>query len=492
MNNIGDITKFWNWARETSGYPPSAHEPREWLKAAVLLGLLALYLGGTQLFEGGNAEILVIPSSAFEVEGGALSADPFAALEEAGGVLTFRASLEIPAELRARPLALYVSGLFSAEVFWDGQPLGAKGRPGPGGSEVPGPIDTAFHVPGELLAGPSHQLTLRISATRNLYRPSVLSHGIYIGPYRSDARRPVTFYLPALMLGGLIAGLGLLQLLGQNRTRWFYAGAALALLVALGAEASRVVFDYPYNWHPLRLGLVAAGLAVFSALIFVSEWPAKRTSVALGALLTANALAVLFVTGFDDKAAVISLTGFAAIAIAISMRVGPLHPRGVIANTVALLAILTERINQIAFLDSSVYMLGVLLIAATIEPHRILNPSPKSVDGRFRVRGPVAEKFVPLASIAMITAEGDGVMVHVAGAEPLYHSERLGRVGDTMPGTFMRVHRSAIVNLEHVSQLRSEPGSKYFSKLRTGDEIRVARSAVADLRARLAGAEEPS
>ena len=42
------------------------------LKAAVLLGLLALYLGGTQLFEGGNAEILVIPSSAFEVEGGAL------------------------------------------------------------------------------------------------------------------------------------------------------------------------------------------------------------------------------------------------------------------------------------------------------------------------------------------------------------------------------------------------------------------------------------
>ena len=492
MDSVGDITKFWHWARETSGYPPSAHEPREWLRAAVLLGLLVIYLLGTQFFEGRQTEVLVIPNSDFVVAGGEGATDFLTILSAADGPVTLRAALDIPAELRARPLALYVSGLFSAEVTWDGQPLGAKGRPGARADEIPGPIDAAFHVPSELLAGPSHELTLRLSATRNIYRPSVLSHGIYLGPYRSDARRPVTFYLPALMLGGLMAGLGLLQLLGQNRTRWFYAGAALALLVALGAEASRVVFDYPYDWHPVRLGLVAAGLAGFSALIFVGEWPAKQRYLVLGALLSANVAAVLLITGFDDKAAAISLTGFVAIAIAISMRVGPLHPRGVVVNVVALLAILTERLDQIAYLDSAVYMLGVLLIAATIEPHRILNPATKSLDGRFRVRGPVTDKYMPVAHIAMITSEGDGVMVHVAGTEPLYHSERLGRVADIVPNSFMRIHRSAIVNLEHVTQLRSEPGSKYYAKLRTGDEIRIARSSVADLRARLVRTEEQS
>jgi DNA-binding LytR/AlgR family response regulator len=393
--------------------------------------------------------------------------------------------LTIPAEIRARPSALFVSGLFSAEVYWDGELLGRKGHPGTRGSEVAGPIDAAFFLPPELLRGDTHDLTLRVSATRNLYRPNAFSHGIYIAPYRPDERRPITSYLPALMLGGLILGLGLLHLLTTAPHRWLYALAAFGLLIGLSAEASRAIIDYPYNWHPLRLGLVVLGFAGFTLPLLAARLTKERRRVWLVTLTGLFAIAVIFLSGFDNKAASVVLLGMCAIAIASAASRGWAHPQTVLAVVLAVCALVLERIDQIAFLDSWIYMLGVVAIADELEFERFFPPVTRVFEARFRIRSPRGDVYVPFGKIIMITSEGDGVMVHLSGGELLYHSERIGEVESSLPPEFMRVHRSTVVNLPRIRRLTSEPGSKYVAELDTGAEVRVARSYVPVLRDRL-------
>jgi len=469
-----------------------AHGLREWLKVSALFGLVLLFIVLSPLVVPRTGPVMIVEPASLEV------VDPDTGEVEALGETGLRAllagrdepavlhtTLTIPVEIRALPSALFVSGLFSAEVHWDGELLGGKGRPGTRESELAGPIDAAFFLPPELLRGDTHDLTLRVSATRNFYRPNAFSHGIYIAPYRPDERRPITSYLPALMLGGLILGLGLLHLLTTAPHRWLFALAAFGLLIALSAEASRAIIDYPYHWHPLRLGLVVLGFAGFALPLLAARLTKEGRWIWLVTLTGAFAIAVIFLSGFDNKAASVFLLGLGAIAIATALSRGLAHPQTVLAVALAFCALVLEHFGQIAFLDSWVYMLGVVAIAGELEFERFFPPTTRVFEARFCIKSPRGDVYVPFGKIAMIMAEGDGVMIHLSGGEPLYHSERIGQIESSLPPEFMRVHRSTVVNLPRVRRIKSEPGSKYVAELDTGAEVRVARSYVPALRDRL-------
>ncbi len=83
--------------------------------------------------------------------------------------------------------------------------------------------------------------------------------------------------------------------------------------------------------------------------------------------------------------------------------------------------------------------------------------------------------FLPTGSIQRVTAEGDFVRLH--------SDEQSYRIRTTMsalhkklgPDQFLRVNRSAIVNVEHIAELRIGSHGDYDVLLRDGTRLKLSR-----------------
>jgi two-component system LytT family response regulator len=94
------------------------------------------------------------------------------------------------------------------------------------------------------------------------------------------------------------------------------------------------------------------------------------------------------------------------------------------------------------------------------------------------------DRIVPIAvdGIRRIQAVGDYAEVHCAQGSHLLHvslGELLARLD---PERFRQVHRSHIVNLDHVQQIRRYDERRYLITVQGGDEILASRKASEDLR----------
>ena len=105
-----------------------------------------------------------------------------------------------------------------------------------------------------------------------------------------------------------------------------------------------------------------------------------------------------------------------------------------------------------------------------------------AVESRGRVR------FVPVADVDYLAADGAYVEVH-AGAETHLVRERMQDLeGRLDPAAFVRIHRSTIVRLDRVESLLIGSQGDYVARLADGTRLAVARGRRDDLQARLAGA----
>jgi len=108
------------------------------------------------------------------------------------------------------------------------------------------------------------------------------------------------------------------------------------------------------------------------------------------------------------------------------------------------------------------------------------NAHPRSDDGRymsrivFKSRGRIL--FLPVAEIRWIGAEENYIRV-ATGSETHLLRETMARIEEQLdPSMFLRVHRSAIVNLQFVKEVRTEPGGEYSVLLANGQKIGMSRS----------------
>lgn len=96
--------------------------------------------------------------------------------------------------------------------------------------------------------------------------------------------------------------------------------------------------------------------------------------------------------------------------------------------------------------------------------------------------------FVDVPRIEWVEAEGNYARLHLEGGEQqlVRHTmtELLTRLGEDR---FARVHRSAIVNLERVTELRVAAGGDYDVVLASGERVPLSRSCREHVQARLAG-----
>jgi len=115
---------------------------------------------------------------------------------------------------------------------------------------------------------------------------------------------------------------------------------------------------------------------------------------------------------------------------------------------------------------------------------RAPNDAEKPLD---RLALPTRQGIVLLDPLAVSHAELDGELVTVHTADAQYLSAlSLQELETRLPGErFARVHRRAIVNLEHVVRLEPNEVGGYTARTRNGRAVEISRQAARDLRKRL-------
>jgi two-component system, LytTR family, response regulator len=89
---------------------------------------------------------------------------------------------------------------------------------------------------------------------------------------------------------------------------------------------------------------------------------------------------------------------------------------------------------------------------------------------------------IPVDAIRRIQASGDYAEVHAAGGTFLLHVSLAELLARLDPGRFQQVHRSHVINLDHLKELRPFDERRLLVVLREGDEVLASRSASERLR----------
>jgi two-component system, LytTR family, response regulator len=92
----------------------------------------------------------------------------------------------------------------------------------------------------------------------------------------------------------------------------------------------------------------------------------------------------------------------------------------------------------------------------------------------FKSRGRIV--FLPLSDIRWISAEENYVRIRTANETHLLR-ETMARLQEKLdPEIFLRIHRSSIVNLQFVREVRTEPDGEYSVILLSGEKLGMSRS----------------
>ncbi len=104
---------------------------------------------------------------------------------------------------------------------------------------------------------------------------------------------------------------------------------------------------------------------------------------------------------------------------------------------------------------------------------------------RLVVKSGGSTRFIRVVDIDWIEAAGVYVNLHVGGKELLYRAA-LNELAEKLdPRRFVRVHRSAIVNMESILQLEPISHGEFDAVLKNGSRTRVSRTYRAQLEKRL-------
>jgi two-component system LytT family response regulator len=135
--------------------------------------------------------------------------------------------------------------------------------------------------------------------------------------------------------------------------------------------------------------------------------------------------------------------------------------------------------------------------AMVSQMHALLNSRPESPVAprsnaarhtldRIVVRGSDRVRLLPVEQISWIEADGMYVKLHTRDRAVHLHRALLGSLDDALDERrFVRIHRSAIVNIDVVAELRQDMHGDYVAVLHDRTEIRVGRRFRQRLQSRL-------
>lgn len=437
-----------------------------------------------------------------------------------------------PEAVRAdRPLMVVLMAMAASEVSWNGVVIGRNGVPGRDAAhEVPGRMDATFVVP-DALVHPGRTVVVARMSSHHLALPVRNPvHAFMVAPLADPMRWGIMRYLPALLMIGVLGiaavWFGVAAALDRSQP-----GAALlsaiagAAVVQLAVETARAFIAYPYPWHLARVAAIA-GLSALTAVL-VTAWAARRFSprlrwIAPGAVLAFGAGVLALTQSYDEKASFAVLAGFVGLAVCAADGVRRRAARARLALGLALAAVALEVWQGPAFLDSG-YYLGMAAVFAMLVAGQVLalarsRTQERVAEGRAEtlqealdrrdqamatIRDGARVHRVPTADILWLQAADDYCEAHLADGRKLLSTLTLAQTLETLPGDFVRIHKSHAVNADHVVTIGPRPGGRRAVTLTDGTVAPVGRTyepalarlatggvAVGADQARLAGAEQ--
>ena len=103
-------------------------------------------------------------------------------------------------------------------------------------------------------------------------------------------------------------------------------------------------------------------------------------------------------------------------------------------------------------------------------------PHRPAENGRFLVKAGGRILFVPYTEIDFVEADGNYVRIHAGPRSHVIRETMQSVEKRLLAQRFARVHRSRIVNLDRVTELRARGNGEYELMLRDGSSVRVGRA----------------
>ncbi|WP_354088336.1 LytTR family DNA-binding domain-containing protein [Brevundimonas faecalis] len=398
---------------------------------------------------------------------------------------TLRAAYRADGASSVTPLAVHVVATASADVFWNGAPIGANGRVGADRAhEVPGSFSAVIPVPQGHVRPGLNLVEVRLSA-HHLWAPVVRPiHRLSVEPYADPLRRTLSHYLPILALSGLLAfafiaaaGLWIVRQRPQAAILAFMSGAVLA---QAAVEASKLALTYAYPWQLARL-MAIAGLTALAAFLLgrlaIGRLSRRSSRIWLTVGL-ALALVVALATPpwWDAKALWCFRAGLTTVwlAAALGTRSDARHLYGVQVGCILWLALSWLP----GFLDHLYYAFYLLLfcglgLRAVRQPASQTAEAPRLQQKVISVPNGTSRHLIAADDILSARAADDYSLVTLTDGRELLATINLSSLIDLAPTCLQRIHRSHAVNPARVTAVHR---SDRTMEMQGGGRIPVGRT----------------
>lgn len=94
-------------------------------------------------------------------------------------------------------------------------------------------------------------------------------------------------------------------------------------------------------------------------------------------------------------------------------------------------------------------------------------------------------KPVPIQEVRFIKADGHYTELHLSGGKKELSDKPLDKLEVLLPASFLRIHRSYIVQMNEALEIKKFPGSKYQLLLKDGSTLPIGRSRLKNVEERM-------
>lgn len=436
--------------------------------------------------------------------------------------------IELPEDVlkNTQPYAIYIFAKTSSRVFFNGTYLGQNGTPSASANnEFSGRMDATFYVPPALLHQKSNELVLHLSSHHGFLKLQGPIHFIGLGSYALFAnsiwQNTWISLIPfgALILGALYFAVSSISPFHRQNNILFFLMAFFAAS-QLFAEISRHLFTYSYPMHDVRLMLIvslALGfgscLWIYNVLMFV----AKNRFVWIGIGVSLTIVAAIAFRGFDGKTAIAILTPALLSILLIAFQL----TKGQTKNLWGYLAVYSLLTVSILltfgrFHDSLFYyiitlVLGMLFIHQALElskeqakrkieeqqvaklQFKLDQNNQRHTPHKIKIVSAGKVEFVSTDNVIYCKAAADYTELFLLDQKQILYSGNLKGLENQLPKTFLRVHRSYVVNTDFIASLEKSsitqpntPLSSGFLLMTSGEQVPVSRRIMPMVRSALA------
>ncbi|OUJ70562.1 LytR/AlgR family response regulator transcription factor [Hymenobacter crusticola] len=104
------------------------------------------------------------------------------------------------------------------------------------------------------------------------------------------------------------------------------------------------------------------------------------------------------------------------------------------------------------------------------------SPAPTEYQDRFLIRTAERNFFVPAAEVLYLEATGNAITLHTLGQPHMLRTPLSQLESRLDPATFLRIHRSCIINVNHIREFKHWAHGEYVFRMENGAHVTSSRS----------------